>query len=92
MLEEDKTRKQENHRSATKGQLLTDVLGVTCPSATKGSSLVAGALHRSQHEDYLSQQMKTDWRADGDLLVNTARLQSQARIRRIVARVDSYRQ
>ena len=35
MLEEDKTRKQENHRSATKGQLLTDVLGVTCPSATE---------------------------------------------------------
>ena len=35
ILEEDETRKQENHRSATKGQLLTDGLDVTCPTATK---------------------------------------------------------
>jgi hypothetical protein len=35
MLEKDKKRKQENRRSATKGQLLTDVLDVTCPSVAE---------------------------------------------------------
>jgi hypothetical protein len=61
ILEEDKTRKQENQRSAAqqRGNYLPTALTWHAPLLLS-IALVAGVLHRSQHEHCLSHQMKTN--------------------------------